>query len=584
MRPLKIVVAAGLLTAAVPGAETEWLRLQSANFELLSNAGERNARNAIRHFEMVRGFFVASSPANRTGLPIRVIAFSNEKEYREFRIASFAIAHYQATPTRDLIVMGRLSEDVYPVAIHEYVHLLIRHTGLKPPVWLNEGLAEFYATLKPYGTGAMVGDLHHGRLQQMRNGKWAPLEAILSADRESPYYNEKSKASALYNESWALVHMLSRGKSYANRFSEFLSEVSRSEDSATALLKVYGKTPAQLDKELRDYVNSTTFQAAVLDIKLQKSAEQPLIEPAPRFDVAMMLADLKAGAGAKEEAVKSYQDIARDFPDRPEPHESLAYHYLRSGKRPSAVEEFGKAYAANCRNPRSLLDYAHLLRESGASDKAPGVLERLLSVDPSNLDARLFLSALLLEQKDYAKSLEVLKAVRHVSAESAVRFFHLVAVSAYYAGDRKESEAAVRRWLELAKTDEERRQAQAVEQALQAPAETPSAPGVSIDSSERPRLSRTLAPTERPAGQPLPPSLEGDLVQLECLQQGALLHLATPDGVRKLRIDDASAVSVIGAEGGKLDLNCGPLARRRARVEYQERPGAEPLLLLLELR
>jgi hypothetical protein len=35
-----------------------------------------------------------------------------------------------------------------------------------------------------------------------------PLQAIVSADRNSPYYNEKNRAGSLYNEGWALVHML----------------------------------------------------------------------------------------------------------------------------------------------------------------------------------------------------------------------------------------------------------------------------------------------------------------------------------------------------------------------------------------
>ena len=98
--------------------------------------------------------------------------------------------------------------------MHEYVHLVARHAGLKFPPWLNEGTAELYSTIRMQGDKVLVGDLIPARIQALKSDEWVPLSVILSAGPDSPYYNEKNKAGSLYNEGWALVHMLQLSPDY----------------------------------------------------------------------------------------------------------------------------------------------------------------------------------------------------------------------------------------------------------------------------------------------------------------------------------------------------------------------------------
>ncbi len=35
-------------------------------------------------------------------------------------------------------MLGSVSDDVFPIAVHEYVHLVAQHLGLNLPPWLNE--------------------------------------------------------------------------------------------------------------------------------------------------------------------------------------------------------------------------------------------------------------------------------------------------------------------------------------------------------------------------------------------------------------------------------------------------------------
>src|SRR5262249_22300241 len=151
-----------------------------------------------------------------------MVAFSSEKEYEPYRPNEFAVAYYMPGAERDTIVMSHTGSDAQPIAVHEYTHLVMEHAGLKAPPWLNEGLAEIFSTMRPVGNKVMIGEIIKGRLYEMLNSKWVSLSTILTVDHNSPYYNEKNKAGSLYNEGWALTHMLMLDKRYAGKFGTLL--------------------------------------------------------------------------------------------------------------------------------------------------------------------------------------------------------------------------------------------------------------------------------------------------------------------------------------------------------------------------
>ena len=91
-------------------------------------------------------------------MPVYVVVFGSEKEYAPYRFNEFATAYYFGGADRDYIVMGRTGEQAAQIAVHEYVHLVARHAGLKFPPWLNEGIAELYSTIRMQGDKVLVGD------------------------------------------------------------------------------------------------------------------------------------------------------------------------------------------------------------------------------------------------------------------------------------------------------------------------------------------------------------------------------------------------------------------------------------------
>src|SRR5690606_15891069 len=124
--------------------------------------------------------------------------------------------------------------DLYPAAVHEYMHLLIRHSGLKLPVWFNEGLAEVHSTMKPHGGQILIGAPPAGRAFVLMKQRWFPATALFNIRHDSAEFNETDRTGVFYSQSWLLTHMLMLSEAYGREFAKFVVELSNTGSSATA--------------------------------------------------------------------------------------------------------------------------------------------------------------------------------------------------------------------------------------------------------------------------------------------------------------------------------------------------------------
>ena len=539
--------------------------MESPNFQAFSSAGERETRDALRYFERVRDFFLKTNqrePAHP--LPVYVVVFGSEKEYLPYRFNEFATAYYFGGADRDYIVLGRTGEQSAQIAVHEYVHLVARHAGLKFPPWLNEGIAELYSTVRMQGDKALVGELIPGRLQALFSEKWVPLSVILSAGPDSPYYNEKNKAGSLYNEGWGLVHMLQLSPAYVEKFPTFLSTIQGGADSATALEKVYGKTVSAVEKDLQTYIHGNQFYGRLFPVKLATSNEKFLATPAPMFDVKLALADLTNRPGKETETRKTLEDLAREDPKRPEPWAGMGYLAWRGNHMDDAIEAFGKAYDLGDRNSRLLWDFGRLA-ERGHSDSAIKALTDLLNLEPERVDVRMELAALHLNARHAADALGVLADVKTVTSDDAPRLFSLLASVQIILGDRAAARLSVARLKGSAKTAADHTRAADLERYLDQ-ADAPPPEIARIAPLEQPRLRRQTLTAEEP---PKPaPEIEGSFVEFICSDKNLKVVVDTTQGKKSFLIPDPKQIVVVGRAGGKVDLNCGPQTPVHVKLEY----------------
>ncbi len=602
--PAVFVLTCVLAAPASRAAEPQWLKLSSPNFELYTTAGEKRARKAIVYFETIRRFFLNVLRSKQpTGPPIRIIAFRSEKEFAPFRLNDFSPAYYVGARHRDYIVMRSIAAKNYPTAIHEYVHLIARHSSGRLPPWLDEGLAVLYASLEPIANKVRVGAIVPGHYQALRRNKWLDLETLTGAGHDSPHYNEKDRAGVFYAESWALVHMLYLSREYdLSKFAEFTTAIAARTPAPEAFATVYGKTLGEVFEDLRRYMRGGRFQAVLFDVKLDKATEDPRVEKAGRFESGLVLADLLSVSPDKQDQARErYEKLAAEYPDRWQAHEGLAELALRSAGTGAARKHLARAIEHGSPNAQVYLDYAMLLGLDGEDDtNIIPFLDKALALKPDFQDAHFRLGLIHFNQQDYVRALRHLSPLDRpplgpIDPKRASQVFGTIAFAHQKLGQHDEALKAARRSLRHAREPLEIESAEYLLRVIES--ETPAGDdalaalptaGVGEASGEgaMPYISRkSNVPLENPGDEnarfnetpssahSATLSIEGTLVHFECLGETVRLRLEVEGKPHIFAILDPAGIEIRGVDDDAFQFTCGD-QRPQAVVLGYEKPSA----------
>jgi tetratricopeptide (TPR) repeat protein len=543
MAPMRrLAVMLGLCLAAPVDPVTaapEWTYSASDHFEVYTTGGDKRARDALQYFEGVRAFFsdyAKLSPA--TTAPVRLVVFSSDKEFAPYRPHAGSVAFYASGPDRDSIVMRSLDARAYPVVVHEYVHLAIRYSGDRYPLWLNEGLAEFFSTLSAEGDKMSIGKVPIGRQRVAANASLLSLEQIFAVDQRSPDYNKQSHAGLFYSESWALTHMLLRDERYAPQSSRALTLIAGGTASGKALESVYGKPLASIFNDLRSYIQRGLYAYTRVSYTPPKPADTHPTRPVSAFEGRLVLATVLATRPDASEARAAFEALARENPNDLGLVESRAYLALRHRNYADAAKDFARAVELDSRNGALYRDYAIVV---GPSDlrKAEDLLAKALFFVPGDLEARLRMADVLTREHKPDQALGILAVVRRVPAESAFRLFELVAIANLQANHLEEARSAAMQARQVAKpgTNEEQSAARLM---------------ASIDSLT-PRPGPAAGASPREGEQTV---VSGRITNMICDATPPILELAIEGRVLRLLFDDLSGIRVLNGTMVD-DLKCG---------------------------
>ncbi|HTP86103.1 MAG TPA: DUF1570 domain-containing protein [Bryobacteraceae bacterium] len=546
------IVAAAVVSALAAHAADDWVRLTTSHFELLTTAGEKKGREAILCFETVRQFFADYGIGRAAPGRVRIVGFRNEQEFRPYAPSEFAAAFYSGGDAGDYIVLSRTGAESFPVAVHEYLHLLTHHGPRELPVWLNEGLAEVFSTLRPAGSRVIVGETMPANLEELRRSRPIELETLLTAGRDSRFYTERAPADLFYAESWALVHMLFTSHEYRPRFRAFLEAVQSGQNAAAAIRHVYGKSVTDIERDLASYVSGGRYRAAVVGVRLERAAEAVKAEPMKAWDAELALAQLLASTKRQTETGKKMlEQLMAEQPQRPETPALLGEMALREGRRDDAIGLLARASQLGIGDAGVYFRYA-MLRWSRSGDGDKEVREELrkaLALQPDFAEARLRLGFALMDHGEYREALGELTKVKDLPQNDAFWYYHGMGYAHYRLDEYEEARAAMekaRKWARGAT------QQTALEH---------------LDSAVATAEADAKANAEIIAAAHLP-KMEGRLKQVECAGTKVRLELLTGGQPVWFFIDDPSAVRMTNAGSITTEFVCGEQEGRPVVIEY----------------
>jgi hypothetical protein len=190
----------------------------------------------------VKGYVEGGKIAARNPeFPLVVVMFKNETDFQKYRrMPEGVVAYYHTLSNRVFLYEQSQLANVRPdlavgqsisTIAHEGVHQILHNIGVQQrlsiwPMWLSEGLAEFFA---PTTTGSR---LHWKGAGQVNDLRMFEIEQYLksnAAEQDGQFVEHTVLANQLtstgYASAWALTHYLAKNR--RSEFSELLREASK---------------------------------------------------------------------------------------------------------------------------------------------------------------------------------------------------------------------------------------------------------------------------------------------------------------------------------------------------------------------
>jgi tetratricopeptide (TPR) repeat protein len=193
-------IIASLCSAALFGQTA----LLSEHFSVLSETkDDARSRRVLERLEELRAGLIEIHGAGwEPKQPIAVWLPGSIEELREFATRSDQSGLFQSGMRTSWIVVSPKTEFFLEVLSHEYLHAVLARVLPGLPWWLEEGLCEYYSTLRYTAQGIEVGRPPGRRWQE-----WQSLSGAAA-----------SNTSAAYAEAWAMVATLSYQPGFPGRW------------------------------------------------------------------------------------------------------------------------------------------------------------------------------------------------------------------------------------------------------------------------------------------------------------------------------------------------------------------------------
>ena len=357
-RVVNCVLAIGILVSLPATARADWARLRTANFLFIGDTSDRQLRETARKLEQFREVMLRALPdvSGTSAVPTVVVVFQRDRSFTPFKpqfqgrtteVAGFFLGSDDANY---LVVNIENGEVGFSTVFHEYSHFLISNSLGRVPLWVGEGLAQFYESFEERDSGrvALIGTPIRDHIEVLRQSTPIPIRDLIAIDSQSPVYNEGSRRGVFYAQSWALVHYLimANGQKRTPQLLEYLTQIQSGTSPDGAFTSAFGGDPSSLDQELRTYVSqvSMTQLRITFDDRVETSIPQRG-EKIDGLEADTYLGDLQARLDRVDEAQARLKKVLEQRPGTARATLGLGLIELRAERLESALPLLERAAA-----------------------------------------------------------------------------------------------------------------------------------------------------------------------------------------------------------------------------------------------
>ncbi len=469
-----------------------WQRLETKHFDLASNLDAEQAERVIASFEEIYDL-LGLAVFGRSVIPevhTSAVIFEQRQELRQFYGDAVGGIYFdslsndlEATPT--LVTYGTLDPYSRVTFAHELTHRF-NHFALGPtPLWLNEGLANYYSTIRGQDGEPVVGETDprymcaSGGVQQavgdivcnyevLRASTLPPIDELLGYERSEFYrtstdpqasssYDGREKTKRNYAAAWLLVHMLQHSEhDYAQKFRRLMQGPASQHKGAQLAELVRAVPKARLQADFDDY-RRKTIPWREHHAQLPSRPGDLQSRSMKESEVRVLWARLDDFTGPSASRARTNLDAAREASEAGDGTARFwlgRYHALRN-ETDEAESAFQDALRTEPQVPEYLLGLIDLLwgHRGGAAwadaARSPQVGKLIAELEPIARTARQHNAVAVhrLMNEDVPDALEHSKRACELGPD-CWQCFHNRASALFAAGQREEAAAAERTALD----------------------------------------------------------------------------------------------------------------------------------------
>lgn len=515
----------GNAAQSATGAKYSFVRLSTDTLEVISDAGEPQARRALARMQQMERLL------GRRKTHIRAYLFKDDRWFGDLRPVPTAQGFYQSAAERDYLAVVSGPEGLRALA-HEFVHASLEHTTARRPVWLEEGVAEFYSTVALEKDRWVVGRPIENHVRALRQVDWLTPRELFGIGKGSSVYNEGNRVGVFYAQSWALVHFLYTQPGFRERIEAFAELLDEGVPTEEACLRAFRRSAKDVLEEARQRLFRGQFPVAEL---AGDALEAPLVRVSTVGEE--VVAELALATGKFALAKRLYQSQGSAT--------ALGLLALSQGDAVAAARYFDQAVAQGVPESTPYFEAAMLRRD--AKQPFEPLLRQAVERNPRHAEAWFLLGLEAAKREQWEDAVEAYQNATAILPRQA-NFWHGMALALRRAGRSAEASRAALKCRMAASNAAERDMAAALIALVSAP----------------PARSATRGPAVI-----IPDSwdgLRGDAVSDGVLEEFvcgdlAVMKVAAVGELRVLRPKE------IRITGGSTELACG-LQQRKVRVGY----------------
>jgi len=336
-----------LIVVGLPAAsEAAWTRLITEHFTFVGDASEREIREVAQRMEHFTTVLKTVMPNAGEGTPVPtvVVVFTDEKSFTPFKPLyqgkplEMIAGYFQPGEASNYITMMLAREDyALRTAFHEYTHAVTANSASNLPLWLMEGLAQFYEMTTDRGGGrrALIGAVPPELVATLRQQQFMPIDALMAVDYASAVYNERDRRGLFYAESWAVVHYLTLGNRVrGGQLTRYVTLLAAGTAQADAFQQAFQTDPRTLEREVREYIGLFAFPAIDLTLSDRDGRAVERAEKLQEWEAQSYLGDLLAHMPSRTDDARTFLErLTAAHPDSARAVSALGGLYIRDGRR-----------------------------------------------------------------------------------------------------------------------------------------------------------------------------------------------------------------------------------------------------------